>query len=66
MARTAHVPLSVAHDGNHDTEAPTDSPAQQDAEGNDDTIDDLPDDHVSPVPATRFGLYNAHEEAATW
>ncbi|MYV70238.1 DDE-type integrase/transposase/recombinase [Streptomyces sp. SID2131] len=69
MARTAHISLPTARDGNHDTEAPTHSPAQQDAEGNDgsiDDLDDLPDDHVSPVPATGFGLYNAHEEAATW
>ncbi|MFF9476941.1 Mu transposase C-terminal domain-containing protein [Streptomyces roseolus] len=65
LARTAHSPLPTAPDRNHDTEAPADSPAQQDAEGNEDSIDDL-DDHVSPAPATGFGLYNAHEEAATW
>ncbi len=61
MAHTAHRPLPPARDGAHDTEAPSDSPAQQSDEGNDDSIDDL-----SPGPATGFGLYNAHEEAATW
>ncbi|MER6100703.1 Mu transposase C-terminal domain-containing protein [Streptomyces sp. NPDC001728] len=68
MARTAHIPLPAARDGNHDTEAPADSPAQQGDEGNDDSIDDLDDlpDPVRPAPATGFGLYNAHEEAATW
>ncbi|WP_285509519.1 Mu transposase C-terminal domain-containing protein [Streptomyces sp. NBRC 13847] len=66
LARTAHLPLPTARDGNHDTEAPTDSPTQQ---GNDDSIDDLddlPDDDVSLAPATGFGLYDAHEEAAAW
>ncbi|WP_329151631.1 Mu transposase C-terminal domain-containing protein [Streptomyces anulatus] len=69
LARTAHLPLPAARDGDHDTEAPTDSPAQQATEGNDDSIDDLdnlPDDDVSPAPATGFGLYNAHEEADKW
>ncbi|MFD0432011.1 hypothetical protein ACFQ60_46930 [Streptomyces zhihengii] len=64
MARTAHIPLPTARDGDHDTEAPADSPRQQD----DDSIDDLGDlpDDVSPAPAAGFGLYNAHEEAAAW
>ncbi|MEV6750520.1 Mu transposase C-terminal domain-containing protein [Streptomyces sp. NPDC051080] len=69
MARTAHIPLPTARHTDHGTEAPADSPAQQGAEGNDDSIDDLddlPDDDVSPAQATGFGLYNAHEEAATW
>nr|WP_260868114.1 Mu transposase C-terminal domain-containing protein [Streptomyces sp. SAJ15] len=68
MARTAHIPLPTARDGDHDTEAPADSPARQGDEGNDDSIDDLDDlpDDVSPAPAAGFGLYNAHEEAATW
>ncbi|MFD3414266.1 Mu transposase C-terminal domain-containing protein [Streptomyces cyaneofuscatus] len=69
LARTAHLPLPEARDGDHDTEAPADNLAQQAAEGNDDSIDDLdnlPDDDLSPAPATGFGLYNAHEEAATW
>ncbi|AUH38855.1 Mu transposase C-terminal domain-containing protein [Streptomyces sp. CMB-StM0423] len=66
MARTARLPLPEARDGDHGTEAPAGSPAQQGDEGNDDSIDDLPDDDVSPAPATGFGLYNAHEEAATW
>ncbi|WP_374109123.1 Mu transposase C-terminal domain-containing protein [Streptomyces sp. CC228A] len=69
MARTAHIPLPTAGDGNHGTEAAADSPAQQGDEGNDDSIDDLddlPDDDVSPASAAGFGLYNAHAEAATW
>ncbi|MER7048330.1 Mu transposase C-terminal domain-containing protein [Streptomyces jumonjinensis] len=69
MARTARLPLPEARDGDHGTEAPAGSPAQQGDEGNDDSIDDLddlPDDDDSPAPATGFGLYNAHEEAATW
>lgn len=69
LARTAHLPLPSARDGDHGTEAPAGSPAQQGDEGNDDSIDDLdnlPDDDLSPAPATGFGLYNAHEEAATW
>ncbi|MEV8345911.1 Mu transposase C-terminal domain-containing protein [Streptomyces niveus] len=69
LARTAHLPLPEARDGDPGTEAPTDSPAQQGDEGNDDNLDnldDLPDNDVSPAPAAGFGLYNAHEEAATW
>ncbi|MBT2409594.1 hypothetical protein J7I94_03320 [Streptomyces sp. ISL-12] len=69
MARTAHIPLPTARAGEHDTEAPADNPAQQGDEGNDDSIDDLddlPDDDASPAPTTGSGLYNAHEEAATW
>lgn len=69
MARIAHLPLPEARDGDHGTEAPAGSPAQQGDAGNDDSIDDLdnlPDDNLSPAPATGFGLYNAHEEAATW
>ncbi|MFD8346007.1 transposase, partial [[Kitasatospora] papulosa] len=69
LARTAHRPLPPARDGDHDTEAPAGSPAQQGDAGNDDSIDDLddlPDDDIRPAPATGFGLYNAHEEAATW
>ncbi|TWF92340.1 Mu transposase-like protein [Streptomyces brevispora] len=65
LARTAHVPLPTAREGNHDTEAPADSPEQQDDDSIDD-LDDLPDDDSRPAPATGFGLYNAHEEAATW
>lgn len=69
MARTAYLPLPEARDGDHGTEAPADSPAQHGDEGNDDSIDDLddlPDDDISPAPATGFGLYNAHEEADKW
>ncbi|WP_461025915.1 Mu transposase C-terminal domain-containing protein [Streptomyces sparsus] len=69
LARTAHLPLPAARDGDPGTEAPADNLAQQATEGNDDSIDDLdnlPDDDLSPAPATGFGLYNAHEEAATW
>ncbi|MFD7178241.1 Mu transposase C-terminal domain-containing protein [Streptomyces sp. NPDC059929] len=65
LARTAHVPLPTARDGDHSTEALADSPEQQDDDSIDD-LDDLPDDDSYSAPATGFGLYNAYEEAAKW
>ncbi|MFC8583018.1 hypothetical protein ACFUGD_00305 [Streptomyces sp. NPDC057217] len=62
LARTAHVPLPTAREGNDDTEAPADSPEQRD----EDSIDDLPDDDSHSAPATGFELCDAYEEAATW
>ncbi|MGW7328273.1 hypothetical protein ACWGIU_06580 [Streptomyces sp. NPDC054840] len=31
-----------------------------------DDLDDLPDDDTPIAASTGFGLYDAHEEAATW
>ncbi|MET8479227.1 Mu transposase C-terminal domain-containing protein [Streptomyces clavifer] len=66
LARTAHLPLPTARDGDHHTETPADSPAQLDEDDSIDDLDDLPDDDFRPAPAPGFGLYDAHEEAATW
>jgi hypothetical protein len=66
LARTAHVPVLAARAGDHGTEAPVGSPAQLDENDSIDDLDDLPDDDIRPAPAAGFGLYNAHEEAATW
>ncbi|MFD5415771.1 hypothetical protein [Streptomyces nojiriensis] len=65
LARTAHVALPTARNGDHGTEAPADSPAQQGDDSIDD-LDDLPNDDFSPAPATGFGLYDAYEEADKW
>ncbi len=70
MARTAHIPLphSRRWEPRHRSSRRQPCAAKGD-EGNDDSIDDLddlPDDDVSPASAAGFGLYNAHEEAATW
>ncbi|MFI7240433.1 Mu transposase C-terminal domain-containing protein [Streptomyces cyaneofuscatus] len=65
LARTAHVPLPTARDGDHGTEAPADSPEQQN-EDSIDGLDDLPDDDSRPGAATGFGLYDAYEEADKW
>ncbi|WP_371611880.1 Mu transposase C-terminal domain-containing protein [Streptomyces clavifer] len=66
LARTAHLPLPTARDGDHHTETPADSPAQLDEDDSIDDLDDLPDDDVRPAPAAGFGLYDAHEEADKW
>lgn len=66
LARTAHVPLPAARDGDPGTEAPGDSPAQLDEDDSIDDLDDLPDDDFSPAPAAGFGLYDAYEEADKW
>ncbi|MEI5036291.1 Mu transposase C-terminal domain-containing protein [Streptomyces sp. S1A(2023)] len=66
MARTAHLPLPEARDGEHGTEAPAGSPTQQGDEGNEgnegndgndgsiDDLDNLPDDDVRPRPGHRI------------
>ncbi|MFJ8620793.1 Mu transposase C-terminal domain-containing protein [Streptomyces clavifer] len=66
LARTAHLPLPTARDGDHHTETPADSPAQLDEDDSIDDLDDLPDDDFRPAPAPGFGLYDAHEEADKW